>query len=215
MELFKKDGHLSREGLNALVAGGLNELERLETAEHLDFCDDCLEAHMALLTEEVLVSPEKPLAEPVLRRLGRKGKTRRVLWARYGTVAVAACLALVVWGVSSMLLPGLGSQAGPNRENTVASQALETDTGGGFWGLFAKKEAADPTKPPQIEAPQPPQIEAPQPPVDIASLQQGGQGDKTPQEMEAVFEQRRPAQDKQTDKTPEKPERDGGSSQVE
>ena len=35
MELFDKNGCLTDEGLQALQAGGLDELGRLETAEHL------------------------------------------------------------------------------------------------------------------------------------------------------------------------------------
>lgn len=39
MELFREDGCLSDEGLHALTAGQLDELGRLEAAEHLAYCD--------------------------------------------------------------------------------------------------------------------------------------------------------------------------------
>ena len=37
MELFYENGHLTPEGLNALVDGQLDEMARLEAAEHLSF----------------------------------------------------------------------------------------------------------------------------------------------------------------------------------
>ena len=40
MNLFLESGHLSGEGLDALIAGTLDELQSLEAAEHLSFCDD-------------------------------------------------------------------------------------------------------------------------------------------------------------------------------
>ena len=50
MELFDKNGCLTDEGLQALQAGGLDELGRLETAEHLSYCDKCMDRYTALLT---------------------------------------------------------------------------------------------------------------------------------------------------------------------
>lgn len=54
MELFDKNGCLTDEGLQALQAGGLDELGRLETAEHLSYCDKCMDRYTALLTADVL-----------------------------------------------------------------------------------------------------------------------------------------------------------------
>ena len=51
MELFDKNGCLTDEGLQALQAGRLDELGRLETAEHLAYCDKCMDRYTALLTE--------------------------------------------------------------------------------------------------------------------------------------------------------------------
>ena len=45
MELFDKNGCLTDEGLQALQAGGLDELGRLETAEHLSYCDKCMDRY--------------------------------------------------------------------------------------------------------------------------------------------------------------------------
>lgn len=44
MERFRADGHLTDEALLALIRQEeQSELERLEIAEHLAFCDACLQ----------------------------------------------------------------------------------------------------------------------------------------------------------------------------
>lgn len=57
MELFDRNGCLTDEGLQALQAGGLDELGRLETAEHLSYCDKCMDRYTALLTADALETP--------------------------------------------------------------------------------------------------------------------------------------------------------------
>lgn len=53
MELFDVKGCLSEEGLQALVGGQLDETQRLEAAEHLAYCDRCMDRYTALLTAAV------------------------------------------------------------------------------------------------------------------------------------------------------------------
>ena len=45
MELFDAKGCLSEEGLQALVSGQLDETQRLEAAEHLAYCDRCMDRY--------------------------------------------------------------------------------------------------------------------------------------------------------------------------
>lgn len=54
MELFDAKGCLNEEGLQALVGGQLDETQRLEAAEHLAYCDRCMDRYTALLTDDVL-----------------------------------------------------------------------------------------------------------------------------------------------------------------
>ena len=68
-EMFLQTGHLSDEGLQALIDGTLDEMQRLEAAEHLSFCDECLTRYTALLTGDVLEEPEQDVTLPVMRRL--------------------------------------------------------------------------------------------------------------------------------------------------
>ena len=66
MELFDKNGCLTDEGLQALQAGGLDELGRLETAEHLSYCDKCMDRYTALLTADALETPPHSAHKAVL-----------------------------------------------------------------------------------------------------------------------------------------------------
>lgn len=95
MELFRDDGCLTDEGLRALVGSRLDELGRLEAAEHLSYCDHCMDRYTALLTEDVLETPPRSM----------KGTIMTTIWVRmmqntYGRIAVAgvaAVLALTMW----------------------------------------------------------------------------------------------------------------------
>ena len=100
MELFDKNGCLTDEGLRALQAGGLDELGRLETAEHLSYCDRCMDRYTALLTADALETPPKPLRGAVMSNIWV-----RLMQNTYGRVAVAsvaAVLALTMWRTGTL-----------------------------------------------------------------------------------------------------------------
>lgn len=94
-QLFREDGHLSDAGLAALRDGGLDELARLEAAEHLSFCDGCLDRYLAL-AEPAQISPPEDLTLPVMRRI--RQRAARLLMNRYAVVAAAVLLAFGLWG---------------------------------------------------------------------------------------------------------------------
>ncbi|MBO1678633.1 zf-HC2 domain-containing protein [Bittarella massiliensis (ex Durand et al. 2017)] len=95
MTLFDRDGHLTGQALAALQAGGLTGESRLEVAEHLASCDRCVAAYSAQLSPEVLLTPREPVAPRVMETLRRR--ERRLRLRQWGTMAVAACLAIVFW----------------------------------------------------------------------------------------------------------------------
>ena len=95
MTLFDRDGHLTGQALAALQAGGLTGESRLEVAEHLASCDRCVAAYSAQLSPEVLLTPREPVAPRVMEPLRRR--ERRLRLRQWGTMAVAACLAIVFW----------------------------------------------------------------------------------------------------------------------
>lgn len=120
-ELFLQNGHLSDEGLQALIDGTLDELQRLEAAEHLSFCDECLTRYTALLTGDVLEEPEQDVTLPVMRRLRRRAV--KSVWNRYAAAAAAVVITAGLWysGVFGGAMEALAIQP-PALEQTAQAQ---------------------------------------------------------------------------------------------
>ncbi len=97
MELFRADGHLTDEALTALIREEpLGELERLEMAEHLAFCDWCLQRYTGALEGAALRAPQRSCRETLWRRI--RTRTWQLITSRYATAAAAVALALtLVW----------------------------------------------------------------------------------------------------------------------
>lgn len=94
-DLFDRGGCLTAAGLQALQDDRLDDLGRLEAAEHLTFCDRCLARYTALLERIQLAAPMRDLIPQVqaLMRLRRF----RVLTNRYVSTAAAIALAFMLW----------------------------------------------------------------------------------------------------------------------
>lgn len=105
MELFDPAGHLTDGALLALAHEEVpDELARLEMAEHLAYCDQCLQRYTALLAEAPLLTPAHSCRESLWRRV--RARTLRLLTSRYATAAAAVALALtVLWGSAAVPLP--------------------------------------------------------------------------------------------------------------
>lgn len=95
MELFRQDGCFSEEGLNALTAGELDELGRLEAAEHLAYCDKCMDRYTALLTAEMLQEPPRSVRGAVMTSIWVR--LMQNTYGRAAVASVAAVLALTMW----------------------------------------------------------------------------------------------------------------------
>lgn len=157
MELFYNNGHLTGEGLQAIVGETLDEMQRLEAAEHLSFCDECLVAYTALLTDGTLIAPPEPLREPVLRRLRKKAAL--VLFNKYTTVAAAAALAVTLWASGVFSAPVQAQQVSSNLNLPTQSQSFslnrwmnETAAGvsqslNSFWSNLFTPAETEPTAP--------------------------------------------------------------------
>ena len=95
MELFDKNGCLTDEGLQALQAGGLDELGRLETAEHLAYCDKCMDRYTALLKADALETPPHSAHKAVMAAIWVR--LMQNTWGRAAVAGVAAVLAFTMW----------------------------------------------------------------------------------------------------------------------
>ena len=126
MELFDRtSGCLTDEGLQALADGQLDELSRLEAAEHLAFCDACLDHYTALLAGPMIVQPPQDLQKPVWQRI--RSQMFRVLTNRYATAAAAVAIAFCLWGSGLFqgLVPTADAQLTPALQLQQTEQTLE------------------------------------------------------------------------------------------
>ena len=98
MDVFREDGHLTDQALAALIREEApEELTRLEIAEHLAFCDQCLQRYTDLLAGTELLIPEHSCQRSIWGRI--QMRALRLVTSRYATAAAAVGLALtVVWG---------------------------------------------------------------------------------------------------------------------
>ena len=134
MERFHTDGHLTDEALAALIRDGRpDELSRLEIAEHLSFCDLCLQRYTDLLCGAELLAPERSCQKALWARV--RMRTLRLVTSRYATAAAAVALALtMLWGGREIqfthpALPELRPAAAelrawPERWNDALSETL-------------------------------------------------------------------------------------------
>ena len=106
MELFDQNGCLTEEGLHAVIGGQLDELGRLEAAEHLSYCDKCMDRYTALLTADVLEEPLRSARGAVMGTIWVR--LMQNTWGRAAVAAVAAVLALTLWrsGTVTQILEG-------------------------------------------------------------------------------------------------------------
>lgn len=126
MELFDRtSGCLTDEGLQALADGQLDELSRLEAAEHLAFCDACLDRYTALLAGPMIVQPPQDLQKSVWQRI--RSQMFRVLTNRYATAAAAVAIAFCLWGSGLFqgLVPTADAQLTPALQLQQTEQTLE------------------------------------------------------------------------------------------
>ncbi len=107
MTAFRDDGHLSDGALTALAENraDFDELERLEIAEHLAFCDECLCRYTALLEDETaLLVPERSCRRTLWNQI--RFRAIQAAASRCATAAAAMALALtVLWGGRGAELP--------------------------------------------------------------------------------------------------------------
>lgn len=133
MELFRTDGHLTDEGLSALIDGTLDEMQRLEAAEHLSFCDDCLLRYTQRMESAALAQPAQPLREGVLARIRRRAAA--IFFNRYAAAGAAACLALTLWGT------GVFGAIQPQRAPRTVQPPATTMTVTARMGTFLENSA--------------------------------------------------------------------------
>ncbi|MBQ2792024.1 MAG: hypothetical protein IJE98_02810 [Oscillospiraceae bacterium] len=138
IELFYENGHLTEEALQRLVGfDDFDDLQRLEIAEHLSFCEECRLRYAQLLTEEVLIEPDEPIGRNAIKAVKRKDNL--LYFKRVLTVSAAACLALLFWYGGVFSWPAqLNIDPKPPRQVLMDSPKEEEPSG--FDKLFGNLE---------------------------------------------------------------------------
>ena len=111
----------------------------LEAAEHLAYCDPCLQRYTDLLSGAELLTPERSCQKSLWRRI--RQRTLHILTSRYATAVAGVVLMItLLWGSSSPAfqrlpeeLPAISQkfQAWPQRWNEALDSALS-----GLSGIF-------------------------------------------------------------------------------
>lgn len=126
MDRFDPHGHLTDQALLALIREEpLDELERLEIAEHLAFCDRCLQRYTELLTDDVLLVPSPACHEGLRHRIRRR--VVHMFTSRYATAAAAVALAL------TLLWSGAGLSSRPQADQEHARPLIQAGTALSEW----------------------------------------------------------------------------------
>lgn len=108
-DLFDEAGHLTDDTLVALVhstdaenmaegaddAVDFNELQRLEIAEHLSFCDECVLRYTELMADDALLTPSDLVEPSVMRKLEKE--ERRQYFSKWVSMVMAASFAILFW----------------------------------------------------------------------------------------------------------------------
>lgn len=123
MELFREDGCMTDAGFRAMMDGQLDELGRLEAAEHLSYCDQCMDRYTALLTADALETPPKSMQGAVMGAvlaltLWRSGALQQIIQYGAGRETVLETDQSQLWE------PG---QNDPAPENTPQYRPIEDD----------------------------------------------------------------------------------------
>ena len=113
--LFDDGGHLTGAGMNAMENGSLDELGSLEAAEHLSFCNACLNRYTNWLEAmpQTLLSPARDIAPQVQNLL--RMRSIRVFTNKYVSIAAAVILAFALWNFGVFNISDGTAQRGVDR----------------------------------------------------------------------------------------------------
>lgn len=122
-EFFSEDGHLTDFAFDSFINDNIEELHRLEFAEHTSFCDECLLKYMDLLDNSKLISPPEIMEHNIMLKI--TNNTRRVKLNQYFSMALAACFAMTFWVTGVFTLPNSTNNKLLSMTNNFTQTAIE------------------------------------------------------------------------------------------
>ncbi len=93
---FTDSGHITKQAFKQFLNGKLNDLACLEIAEHLSFCDECIECLVDETNSTLLFTPPHEMKKNIIKTL--YVRTAKALLNKYTAYVAAAVIALVLWG---------------------------------------------------------------------------------------------------------------------
>lgn len=94
-ELFDNDGHLTDIAFMLLDSNKLDDLQRLEIAEHNSFCDECLDRYIGYVEKSELMIPSELMKKKINNKIFVNNK--KICLNQYISVAIAACFTMIFW----------------------------------------------------------------------------------------------------------------------
>lgn len=94
-ELFDKEGHLTDNAFAMLADNKLDELQRLEIAEHNSLCDKCLDRYITYVEKSEVITPSEIMKKRILNKISFD--TKKFYLNQYISVTISACFAMLFW----------------------------------------------------------------------------------------------------------------------
>lgn len=94
-ELFDKEGHLTDTAFVLLDNNKLDDLQRLEIAEHNSFCDKCLDRYISYVEKSELMTPSELMKKKIENKIFVINK--KLCLNQYISIAIAACFTMLFW----------------------------------------------------------------------------------------------------------------------
>lgn len=116
-EFFNRDGHLTDYAIKSIINDDVNELQRLEFAEHTSFCDECLTKYINSIDNTELMTPPETVEKQIIKRISNNKRRFRI--NQYFSMAVAACFALIFWVTGIFSIPSSVYAIAENRKSSV------------------------------------------------------------------------------------------------
>lgn len=92
---FNEKGHLTDEAFYDLIYGEPDAADRLLMADHLSYCNECIDRYMDFMTDDTLLTPMSSVEVSVMGKIQKD--FRRQMFRKYATAMVAGFLAMLLW----------------------------------------------------------------------------------------------------------------------
>ncbi len=94
---FDNNGHVTKQALANLSNAELTQIQQYEIAEHLSFCDTCIELYVSTVKNQSTIPLTLNTSDNIIKKIRKR--IFKTAFNKYTTYVAAACLALIMWGI--------------------------------------------------------------------------------------------------------------------